>query len=153
MLAAYLTTGTFVEFVAVTTYNALAQMVADEAAKEILTQMSRQEGRHMRFYRKGAIAVMEDSPSAQAFVREIVRRYWRPPGVDLYGYSEWVDVFAPLLRDPATLKRYLRMDDLCNEIPGLRGLRLMGPFLDRCKTTLANAPQLEAIDTCIRVTA
>lgn len=132
MLAGYLTIGMLVEYVAITTYTALAQMMDDHIAKDILLQMSRQEGRHMRFYRKGAIAVMQDSPMTQAFVRHLLERVWRPPGVELYGYSRWVEIFTPLLQDGAVRRRYLRMDDIYAELPGQQGIALMASFLTRC---------------------
>ena len=152
MLAAYLTTGIFVEYVAITTYTALAQMVDDANARDILLKMSHQEGRHMRFYRKGAIAVMKDDRGAQSFVRHVMNRFWRPPGVDLYGYPRWVQAFSPLLLDENVHRRFLHMDELCDELPGQEGSALMRPFLARCLTTLEAKSEQSSIPDAIVAT-
>ncbi|MFJ9781055.1 hypothetical protein ACIRSS_15810 [Amycolatopsis sp. NPDC101161] len=135
-LAAYFALGTTVEYIAVTTYKALARTLDDEIARDILMQMSSQEGRHMRFYRKGAIAVMSGSVVCQRFVREVLEKYWRPPGVDLFGYDRWVRIFRPLLQDNAVQEGYLRLDEICGGLPGLSGIEIMKPFMARCARSL-----------------
>jgi hypothetical protein len=131
MLAAYLTVGGLQEYVALTSYNAIAELTGDPVAKDILSQIARQEGRHMRFYRRGAEAVLDNDVRCQRFVRTVLSRFWRPPGVDLLGVDNWTRIFRPVLDDPTVVSRFRRLDDLCGELPGLDGMRLMGPFLDR----------------------
>lgn len=129
ILAAYMTLGVLVEFIAIQTYNAIPRLYPYEPMKDVLSQMARQESRHLRFYRRGAVAILENDPKAQAFVRYVVNRYWRPPGVDLFGREEWLNIFGPVLNDPESLQDYARLDDLLQTIPGMTGLSPMAEFL------------------------
>jgi hypothetical protein len=85
----------------------------------------------MRFYRRGAEAVLDNDIRCQRFVKAVLSRFWRPPGVDLLGIDNWTRIFRRVLDDPTVLSRFRRMDELCGELPGLDGTRLMEPFLDR----------------------
>jgi hypothetical protein len=146
LLAAYLTLGAIQEFVALTTYNAIAQRVDDAPTRDILLQIARQEGRHMRFYRRGADAVLDGSPGAQRVVRFALRRFWRPPGIDLCGQATWFATFAPLLEDPLLRRAYLRVDSLCATLPGIGDLGIMRSFLARYDSSaLAGRAVREAV--------
>ncbi|WP_169814610.1 acyl-ACP desaturase [Nocardia pseudovaccinii] len=136
MLAAYLTMGSVQEYVALSSYNAASKLVDESFVKDILGQIARQEGRHMRFYRAGAEAVLKDDPRCQRFVRLVMEKNWRAPGVDLLGCERWVQTFSPLLMGTDLIERYTRLDELCGSLPGLSGIELMKPFLMRCETTL-----------------
>jgi len=140
MLAGYLTLGALQEFVALTTYNAIARRVDDAPTLDILQQIARQEARHMRFYRRGAEAVLMGSASAQRFVRFALRRYWRPPGIDLLGYETWFATFSPLLADPSLRRAYLRTDGICAALPGIGDLGIMRSFLTRYDQHVKVAP-------------
>ena len=50
MLGAYMCLGVLVEYIAITSYNGIAAMQTDLGLRDVLGQMSRQEGRHLRFY-------------------------------------------------------------------------------------------------------
>lgn len=63
--AAYMTLGVLVEYIAITTYNAIPKVFPCEPMADVLRQMSRQEGRHLRFYRSGATALLQDDRTAQ----------------------------------------------------------------------------------------
>lgn len=145
MLAAYLVYGSLVEYVAITTYNGIASSVGDPIVKDILTQMAAQEGRHMRFYRRGAMEVMAGDRRCQRFVRYVIQHFWRPPGVDLYGTAQWIDIFEPILTDGVICSTLRRMDEVCSAFPGLQGTNVMGPFLDRCAAVLASRGQAEGL--------
>jgi uncharacterized protein YjeT (DUF2065 family) len=129
MLATYLTIGGLQEYVALTAYTALADRVAEPASAEVLRQIARQEARHMRFYRRGAEAVLAESAITRRVVRYLVESDWKPPGVSLLGAAAWADVFRPLLADRALVDRLLRMDRLVAALPGLSGLNVMERFL------------------------
>src|SRR5262249_49898904 len=86
LMAGYLVLGSIQELVALTTYNAISDLVDDPGTRDILRQISRQEGRHMRFYRQGAEVILNEEPATRRYVRYLLHRYWRPPGVDLLGY-------------------------------------------------------------------
>jgi hypothetical protein len=128
MCAAYLTLGAAQEYVALTTYNALAEENNDEVTRDILRQISRQEGRHLRFYRRGAEAILEGNSVAQKFCRWVLSTYWRPPGIDLLGREEWIRLFGKLLEVPENAAKYNGMDAMLDRLPGLEGLNLMQRF-------------------------
>jgi hypothetical protein len=136
LLAAYLVLGVLVEYTAITTYTALADMVDEPITRDILLQMTRQEGRHMRFYKRGASAVIEGSPLARKFAAYAAVNFWRPPGVDLFGFPRWLEIFAPLVTDPTTRERFSRLDPLCQEILGAN-ITVMAPFLTKCDAALS----------------
>jgi hypothetical protein len=137
--AAYMTLGVLVEYIAITTYNAIPKVFPCEPMADVLRQMSRQEGRHLRFYRSGAGLLLQGDPKAQAFVRYVVTHFWRPPGVDLFGEPAWWEIFAPLMNDRASIARYRRVDGILGSLPGMAGLNPMGVFLDRSPYTLPTA--------------
>lgn len=134
ILAGYLTLGAVQELVALTVYNAAAQLLDDPPARAVLRAISRQEGRHMRFYRRCAEIMLTESVATQRYVRFILRRYWRPPGIDLLGRAGWERSLAPLLDDPSVRDRFACVDTMCDNLPGLRGMRLMETFLRRYGT-------------------
>jgi hypothetical protein len=133
ILAAYLTLGTLQEFVALSTYNAIGRDPRTPAAiKPVLRSIAGQEGRHMRFYRQGAITVFDSFPKAKPFVRAVARHSWRPPGVDLLGKKEWADMFIPVLqsRDGAAI---FDVDRIASQLLGDR-MALMKTFEGRLST-------------------
>jgi hypothetical protein len=140
LLGAYLATGSLQEYAALTTYRILAEAVDEPAVRELLYRVARQEGRHMRFYRTGAIAVLSDSPMAQRVVRHVLRTSWRPPGVDLLGVESWSRVFAPVLEQPGAKERYMRIDELAAQLPGLAGLRIGERFFGCGHGTVVSLP-------------
>lgn len=127
MLAAYLCLGTLQEHVALSAYNAIARDPrTPQVIEPVLKRIAAQEGRHMRFYRQGAIAVFESFPETKAFVRAVSRRTWRPPGVDLLGKRAWADVFLPVL-DSETGAMIRNVDHIASELLG-EPMRLMERF-------------------------
>lgn|SRR6266550_8092846 len=97
ILAAYLTLGSMQEYVALTTYNALATHGLPATVTALLRQISRQEDRHVRFYRMGAEAVLSGDSRTQWFTRTLIDRFW-PAGDRLVRPSR-------LVRDPRTINR------------------------------------------------
>jgi len=133
VLALYLTLGALQEYIALTTYNYLADIINDGNVSLVLKQIARQEGRHMRFYSTGANIMLRDSPINQALFHAIMKKYWRPPGVDLLGKSNWVKVFDVLLRDENLRRRYLHLDEIYCSFEGQERGYLMGAYLESAK--------------------
>lgn len=145
ILGAYFLLGCFTEYVAVTIYNAVGDLVDDRAGQEIFRQMARQEGRHMRFYRTGAEVILQQGRRTQLFVRTVAERFWRPPGVDLYGRDLWVRIFRPIIGDEQVRTRLLRMDDVFSTLPGLEGLNVVARFIDGLGPVSVVTAPLEAV--------
>jgi hypothetical protein len=129
--AAYCTLGTAQELVALTTYNYLAKEIPDQSAAAVLRAIARQEGRHMRFYRRSAEVLLADSPAAQRATSVLLGRLWRPPGMDLLGPRSYHDIFRPILTDPRYCGQLLEVDQVLQRLPGLNGISVMAPFLTR----------------------
>jgi hypothetical protein len=111
-------------------YNAIAKLDLPVEMTGILKEISRQEGRHMRFYKNGALAVFEQYPSARPFVRAVIRRTWRPVGIDLLGFERWREVVAPIVARPGVLARFIQLDDVAGGILDSH-VGVMASFLER----------------------
>lgn len=128
VLAAYLTLGAMQEHTALTTYNAVAHQELPDWVRTILKNISRQEGRHMGFYKKSALDVMELFPRSRAFARLIITKGWRPVGVDLLGVREWVDIFVPTLDGPEFCEKLSHVDKIASDLLQV-DFRMMEQFL------------------------
>jgi hypothetical protein len=128
--ATYLTLGAMQEYVALTTYRKLADLIGDPHAALVLRRIAMQEGRHMHFYRGAALVLLEDPWHAYVASR-LLGRLWRPPGVDLLGLAAWLDAFGPLLTDDDYRAQLLKLDPLVRRMPGFDGVELMKTFLLR----------------------
>ena len=130
--AMYLALGAINEYIALSAYLELAESAPTENERSILKNLARQEGRHMGFYRSGAIAVMEhNGPIVRRLIRLVFERTWRPPGIELLGHANWVQAMAPVLGDEVARERLRGADDLLAGIPGFEGIDIMARFLDR----------------------
>ena len=130
MEATYLTLGAIQEYVALTTYRKLADLIDDPQAALVLRRIAAQEGRHLHFYR-GAALVFLESPWHAYVASRILGRLWRPPGVDLLGIAVWLNAFGPLLADEDYRSHLLRLDPLVRRMPGFEDAQLMARFLEQ----------------------
>ena len=128
--AAYLALGAIQEFVALTTYRKIADIIEDPPAALILRRIAAQEGRHMHFYRGAALLFLED-PNCAYVASRILRKTWRPPGIDLLGLPTWLASFGPLLEYDDYRARLVRVDSLIRNMPGFEGTSFMTQFLER----------------------
>ena len=94
---------------------------------------------------------MDDSPVVSAAAHWCVRRFWRPPGVDLMSIGHWQEVFAPVLEDTVVRERLGKLDRTFRSLPGFEGLAVMGQFLplsdpieDRLRRVLSNPQNVAA---------
>jgi rubrerythrin len=126
--AAYLTLGSMQEFVALTTYRKIADLTDDSNAALVLRRIAAQEGRHMHFYRGGALLFLDVNWHASV-AAQLIGRLWRPPGVDLLGITAWLRAFGPLLEDEDYRTRLLHMDTFLQQMPGFESFHLMEDFL------------------------
>lgn len=134
MTAAYLALGVAQEYTALTIYNHLAKAVDCKEVSELLRRLSRQEGRHMRFYRVGAEALLGAAPLSQRFVKAALERYWRPVGIDLLGWERWIAAFGPFLAETSFRNEMLELDGIVGNLPGMAGTSLMETFIKRVPT-------------------
>jgi hypothetical protein len=132
MLGAYLTLGAMQEHTALTTYNAIASLDIPTQISSILRDISRQEGRHMRFYRSSAEAVFRYYPKARIFVKNLVARTWRPVGIDLLGTAMWKETFLPYLNTESTRDRLVMVDEVASKLLG-ESISVMRVFLQNTK--------------------
>lgn len=134
MLGSYLTLAAMQEHTALTTYNAVGDLAIPAEMKQILRRISRQEGRHMRFYKNGALAVFDEYPIARRFARQLIIRSWRPVGIDLLGLKRWKEIFFPVLYTPSVLEKLTQVDSVLASIMGQR-TPVMEEFLKRQETS------------------
>jgi len=127
--ASYCVIGAAAEFIALSTYAEIARCCGDETVKTVLLRISRQESRHMRFYRNVAFALLGDKKTAER-ARKLVRVAWRPPGVDLVGPGEHQGVFGFLLGRSAFREKLVKVDQIIDALPGMGEMNLMKHWLD-----------------------
>jgi hypothetical protein len=130
MLGSYLTLAAMQEHTALTTYNAVGDLAIPAEMKQILRRISRQEGRHMRFYKYGALAVFDQYPMARSFARQLILRAWRPVGIDLLGLKRWKEIFFPVLYTAPVLEKLMQVDSVLASIVERR-TPVMQVFLER----------------------
>lgn len=137
-LATYLVRGAMVEHVAIAGYGALLRQLRSEredAGAEIVRQILVQEGRHLRFFSRGAKAVLEPSPSTARLVRRVVDASWRPPGVDLYGARRWKELFTPVLSEREAFDDLMAIDKKMDAIYGHDGSQTVQRYLSALRST------------------
>lgn len=127
---AYLALGAIQEYVALTTYRKIADIIDDPPAALVLRRIAAQEGRHMHFYRGAALLFLED-PNCAYVASRILRKTWRPPGIDLLGLPAWLASFGPLLEYDDYRARLVRVDSHIRNMPGFEGASFMAQFLER----------------------
>jgi hypothetical protein len=127
-IGAYGALGMAQEFVALSTYSYLSRRGNGQPGSRTLTEMARQESRHMRFYRSVAEEYLPQR-GAQGFARSALLKLWRPPGFDALGTEAWLDAFQPLLADDSYVDAVRGLDRLMDKLPGLQGLNLVDRFL------------------------
>jgi len=148
--ATYLTLGALQEYVALTTYRKLAELLDDPNAALVLRRIAAQEGRHLHFYRGAALVFLEE-PWHAFVASRLLRFLWRPPGIDLLGQAAWLNAFGPLLDHADYRSRLLRMDQLVRQMPGFAGLHLMEDFLSHHGYPVADAPSPARPDETLNV--
>jgi rubrerythrin len=124
----YLVIGAAAEYLALITYKEVAKHIDDLNAAQVLHLIAAQEGRHLRFYRRAAIAILEDKPHS-LLIPMILKHYWEPVGTNVLGAEAWFAAFADLLTNNGYRDRVVRIDEIIQSIPGLSELSLMRPIL------------------------
>lgn len=143
--ASYLAHGAVQEYIALSAYVLLAESAPTQNERDILRGIARQEGRHMKFYRTGALSIMSNGrKSTRSFVRWVFEKYWIPPGIELLGRSNWLRLFSPLLITDEARERLAGADRILQLFPGLEDIHVMGDFLSNNPSdsmyALAGAP-------------
>lgn len=129
MTITYLVLGVAAERLTDDVYRALARQT-EGSVRDTMLDIARQERLHMTFYLQAARFHAQAAPSEARYARRILRRFWRPVGVDRLGLATWIETFRPLWTDPAFVERMRLVDHTIDTIPGLEGLGLMAGFLD-----------------------
>ena len=83
----------------------------------------------MRFYHHAAEIFLHGSPTAQRSTSMLIRRLWRPPGMDLLGPKSYADFFRPLLSAEKYVESLLAVDRIVSRLPGLGEISVMADYL------------------------
>jgi hypothetical protein len=133
--AVYCALGTMQEYIALTTYRRLGEMLGDPALDDMLRAIAWQESQHMKFFRNCALILL-DAPGARRTARVTVSALWRPPGIGLLGLDRWLKVFGPLLRDPVYAARLARVDGVFGDLIEDHSVTPMSTFLAKVRPRL-----------------
>ncbi|MFJ1586797.1 acyl-ACP desaturase [Streptomyces sp. NPDC088197] len=151
--AMYCVLGAMQEYIALTTYRRIGELVGDPALDDLLKAIARQESHHMKFYRNCALILLEE-PGARRTARLTMPTLWRPPGIDLLGLGQWLDVFGPLLRDPVYADRLARADAVLGDLIEDHSVTPMTSFLAKAGPRLhaaADTAPAPAWSTAVRL--
>lgn len=130
-VAAYATLGMVQEYIASHTYRILALWFDSASATLLLEEISRQERRHMTFYRSLAATYLSSDVQLQDRCAELVASSWQPPGVQLLGQSRFLRDFSRYFSTPDYLSALRGADSLVAHLPGLSGVLLLEPWLEK----------------------
>jgi len=128
--ATYCALGAIQEYIALSTYNHLAAHVHNSDCEQVLRRIAVQEAGHMRFYRNAAKIFLSESRTAQVSTSLLLRRLWRPPGMDLLGPEVFEKIFAPLLSDRQYRETLAFADHIIAGLPGMSDVRIMAKYLN-----------------------
>jgi hypothetical protein len=133
--ATYCALGTMQEYIALTTYRRLGEMLGDPALDDLMRAIARQESQHMKFFRNCALILLE-APGARRTTRVTISALWRPPGIGTLGLDRWLTVFGPLLRDPVYAARLARVDGVLGDLIEDHSVTPMSTFLAKVRPRL-----------------
>ncbi len=127
---AYLVTAAAAEYTARFMYSWLGdEFAGTPVVARHFKDLAAQEARHLGFYRSAAEARLDRSRLARRFGPIILRRYWRPVGIDTLGWDRWFDTFGPMVTDPRFQHQLVGIDRLVTALPGFADTTPMRSFL------------------------
>lgn len=116
-----------------TTQAGYARLVAraeHPALTGVLTEIMKQEGRHIDFYTMQARALLE-RPRDQRIVRSALARFWAPVGSGVKSNEEVRALISTLFTGPGGPEVVARIDRRIERLPGLAGLHLVTSSVER----------------------
>jgi hypothetical protein len=106
-------------------YALVARRAGHPVLSELLSRISRQEGRHIDFYSAQARTRLASSARARRVTRAALLRLWKPVGSDVMPESEVRHMTTYLYGGADGAEMAARIDRRVDQLPGLGGLALV----------------------------
>ena len=130
-VAVHMTWGEINEWTTQAGYARLATRAGHPVLSEILRRIMRQEGRHIDFYAAEAARRLTGDRRAQRLTRWALRRFWGPVGSTVMPDDEVRFMVGHLFDGADGRAMAERIDRRITRLPGLGGLRLVTPAVER----------------------
>ncbi len=152
-IALHMVWGAINELTTLTGYHALIRRSQHPVLDQMLRRVIQDERRHFAFYRAQGRARLEAAPEhTRRLVRWIFKHFWTPVGAGVKSVEE-VDALVLYLfgYDERGREMLREIDEVVDEIPGLRGLGLLERELDRAHARAAARPGWAGVTPAPRV--
>jgi hypothetical protein len=128
--AVYMAWGAAQELTTLRGYEALEARTGNPVLAELCRRIARQERRHFAWYYHSARLCLERSSAARRLTRLALARFWAPVGAAVKGPDEAARLLGVLFPDGG-LGVGAELDRRIGALPGLAGVRMLGPFVER----------------------
>jgi rubrerythrin len=137
--ALFMTWGLVNELTTQAGYARLIARADHPALTAVLTEIMKQEGRHIDFYAMQARELLEN-PARQRFVRRALVRFWEPVGSGVKSRREVRELIRALFAGEEGVAAIQRIDRRIARLPGLAGLALVQRAVERLAPELLHIP-------------
>ncbi|HTF35721.1 MAG TPA: ferritin-like domain-containing protein [Myxococcota bacterium] len=142
-VAVHMTWGALNELTTLTGYRRLAALANHPVLSELLARIVCDESRHFSFYFKQAERRL-GTPGAAQVTRFLIENFWAPVGSGVQPRHETRFVAGYLFSSPEGRAAAQKIDDTIRRLPGLRGVPLIGAWLERELPSRRAHPEGEA---------
>jgi rubrerythrin len=132
--AVYTTWGAVQELTTLRGYEKIQRTTANPVLKTICERIAKQERRHYAWYFNSARERLERSPRAQKLTRFLLERFWTPVGAGVKPPQVVARLFGCVFPDIESQALAAEIDEKFSTLPGLEGIRVMRPYLEKMKT-------------------
>ncbi len=129
--AVYMTWGASQELTTLRGYEELERTTRNPVLRELCARIARQERRHFAWYYGSARERLAASRTAQWLTRLALGSLWAPVGAAVKGRAETARVVSHLFPGRRIEQVADELDRRIGALPGLAGVSLLGPFLER----------------------
>jgi rubrerythrin len=139
----YMTWGAIQEVTTLRGYERIHDATANPALRELTSRIAKQERRHYAWYNNSAREGLERSPRARKLTRFLLERFWTPVGAGVKTEAEVFRLMSLLFPGEHGDAMAADIDAKVGTLPGLEGLKLMAPYLERSRRGLR--PLVQAV--------
>lgn len=129
--AVYLSFGAIQEMTTLRGYEHLRNFTQNPVLRTLCDRIAKQERRHFAWYFNHARELLENSSGARALTRKLLEFNWVPVGAGVKTPSEVKRLFSILFPAELGQKLVSEVDFKMGTLPGLEGIKLMGPYFER----------------------
>lgn len=129
--AVHATWGAVQEITTLHGYEQLAEKTKNPVLKLLCERIAKQERRHFAWYFNSAREKLQRSTTAQKLTRTLLSKFWSPVGAGVKTDAEVARLVTHLFGGKRFLEISGDIDGKIASLPGLQGLQLMRPYMER----------------------